>query len=102
MYIWTEFICNENLCKWYSRGITLKILADVQAIKPIYLVMDKVKETLNLTHDWYVESGMASQALDLEKMKSQTDSLEKVLNETDIKVALYNGHLSFSVNLIGE
>lgn len=64
------------------------------------LMNDKVKPALNLTHNWEIQNVFES--LNTDFMKPVTDIVERLLNETDIKVAVYNGQLDLIVDTPGK
>ncbi|KAF7281066.1 retinoid-inducible serine carboxypeptidase-like [Rhynchophorus ferrugineus] len=61
------------------------------------LMNGPVKEALNISGDWGIYSSLVFYSLQEDFMKPVTDVLEQLLNETDIKVGIYNGQLDLIV-----
>lgn len=60
-----------------------------------------VGPALNLTQKWGLQSGQVFTALAEDFMKPVTEVVERLLNETDITVAVYNGQLDLIVDTPG-
>lgn len=63
---------------------------------------NKVKSALNISQKWVNENEDIYQSLILDFLNPVTEVVEKLLNETDIKVAVYNGQLDLIVNTPGK
>jgi len=60
-----------------------------------------VGPALNLTQKWGLQSDQVFTALTEDFMKPVTEVVERLLNETDITVAVYNGQLDLIVDTPG-
>lgn len=60
-----------------------------------------VGPALNLTQKWGLQSDQVFIALTEDFMKPVTEVVERLLNETDITVAVYNGQLDLIVDTPG-
>ncbi|CAH1115720.1 unnamed protein product [Psylliodes chrysocephalus] len=65
------------------------------------IMNNKVKSALNISQKWVNENEDIYQSLILDFLNPVTEVVEKLLNETDIKVAVYNGQLDLIVNTPG-
>lgn len=72
------------------------------------LMNGPVRETLNITaiadhsdHQWGDQSDLVFEAVNLDFMKPVTEVIEKLLNETDIEISVYNGQLDLIVDTPG-
>lgn len=60
-----------------------------------------VGPALNLTQKWGYQSDQVFAALTEDFMKPVTEVVERLLNETDITLAVYNGQLDLIVDTPG-
>ncbi|KAL3279832.1 hypothetical protein HHI36_017337 [Cryptolaemus montrouzieri] len=68
----------------------------------IFKVMNnQVKTALGLNRSWVYESSQVFDALQIDFMKPVTDIVEKLLNETNLEVVVYNGELDLIVDTPG-
>ncbi|XP_076266199.1 retinoid-inducible serine carboxypeptidase-like [Rhynchophorus ferrugineus] len=72
----------------------------------LYKLMNgPVKTALNISDilpiEWGEQSDMVFRAVDLDFMKPVTELVERLLNETDIEVSVYNGQLDLIVDTPG-
>ncbi|CAG9767490.1 unnamed protein product [Ceutorhynchus assimilis] len=63
----------------------------------INLMNNLVKNALNLSQDWDAQSQDVIDNLNIDDMKPVTDIVERLLNETDLTVAVYNGQVDLLV-----
>lgn len=61
-----------------------------------------VKQALNISGDWGIDSSLVFFSLQEDFMKPVTTVLEQLLNETNIKIAVYNGQLDLIVPIAGK
>lgn len=62
----------------------------------------KVKQALNISRNWGEQSGDCFNQLKEDFMKPVITGVEKLLNETNMTVAVYNGQLDLIVDIIGK
>ncbi|XP_044258960.1 uncharacterized protein LOC123007630 [Tribolium madens] len=79
-----------------SEEVVLNSSNDVD-IKIATLMKNDVKKALGLDVDWGYQSRAVFDALHEDFMKPVTDIVERLLNETDVHVAVYNGQLDLIV-----
>nr|AEE62385.1 unknown [Dendroctonus ponderosae] len=66
-----------------------------------FLMNKQVKQALGLEQDWGRQSNDVFYYLQTDFMKPVTDIVERLLNETDLTVAVYNGQLDLIVDTPG-
>ncbi|XP_030760618.1 retinoid-inducible serine carboxypeptidase-like [Sitophilus oryzae] len=65
------------------------------------IMNDKVRIALNISRTWGEQSNDVFTYLETDFMKPVTEIVERLLNETDIKVGVYNGQLDLIVDTPG-
>ncbi|KAL3279830.1 hypothetical protein HHI36_017335 [Cryptolaemus montrouzieri] len=78
-----------------------KPVGDINAELIFEVMNNQVKTALGLKRDWVYENLQVSDALNIDFMKPVTDIVEKLLNETNIEVVVYNGELDLIVDTPG-
>lgn len=64
--------------------------------------MKKVKKTLKISQTWGAQAPHVFDALEEDMMKPVVHGVEKLLNDTDIIVAVYNGQYDVIVDIGGK
>lgn len=85
---------------FFSVPLSKKLLSYTASIDTI--MNTRVKAALNISHSWGTQSDLVFEALRVDFMKPVVKNVEKLLNETNIKVAVYNGQLDLIVDPIGR
>ncbi|XP_066148897.1 retinoid-inducible serine carboxypeptidase-like [Euwallacea fornicatus] len=108
-----EFSVDQMAGRVNFYNILTKILTGFFKFKALYkpenelqitdgsLMNDQVAPALNLTSTWGAQSDDVFNYLRMDFMKPVTDVVERLLNETDITVAVYNGELDLIVDTLG-
>ncbi|XP_076264952.1 retinoid-inducible serine carboxypeptidase-like isoform X1 [Rhynchophorus ferrugineus] len=65
------------------------------------IMNEMVRPALNISQYWGTQSSEVFHYLETDFMKPVTDVVEQLLNETSIKVAVYNGQLDLIVDTVG-
>ncbi|XP_019877969.2 retinoid-inducible serine carboxypeptidase [Aethina tumida] len=91
----------ENSSKRNKLFLPTAILRDEDDAKVNKIMNGDVRKALNISRAWGTQSSWVFSALREDFMKPVTDVVEKLLNETTINVAIYNGQLDLIVDTPG-
>nr|XP_015839909.1 PREDICTED: uncharacterized protein LOC664192 [Tribolium castaneum] len=95
-------ILKKITASWVKKEKALPGLKDDDVDTKIAILMNNdVKKALGLEVDWGFQAGAVFDALYEDFMKPVTNIVERLLNETDVRVAVYNGQLDLIVDTPG-
>lgn len=85
---------------YFSVPLREKLLSYTASLDTI--MNTQVRAALNISHSWGSQSNAVFTALETDFMKPVTKNVEKLLNETNMNVAIYNGQYDLIVDPIGK